>query len=164
TGVAACADFTWALLALTLIDLETCLLPDRITKLGIVAGLLLNGSAFFIPGMALTTPLNALLGVVVGYGGLWLLSTGYYLVMGRHGMGGGDLKLLGMIGAWLGWQAVLLTLFIAAISGGLVAVSYLLRGKGRDYAIPFGPYLALGGWLMLLWPQEIVHGYLYVLG
>ena len=156
--------FTWALLALTLIDLETSLLPNRITKPGIVAGLLLNGLAAFWPGLALTTPFNALLGVVVGYGGLWLLSTGYYLVTGRHGIGGGDLKLLGMIGAWLGWQAVFVTLFIAAISGGLVAVSYLLRGKGRDYAIPFGPYLALGGWLMQLWPQEIVHGYLYVLG
>ena len=155
--------FTWALLALTLIDLETYLLPDRITKPGIVAGLLLNGSAVFWPGLALTSPLNALLGVILGYGCLWLLSAGYHLATGRHGMGGGDLKLLGMIGAWLGWQAVFLTLFIAAISGGLVAVIYLLSGKGRDYAMPFGPYLALGGWLMLLWPQQIIQGYLHVL-
>jgi leader peptidase (prepilin peptidase)/N-methyltransferase len=153
--------FTWALLALTLIDLETCLLPDRITKPGIVVGLLLNGSAVFWPGLALTTPLNALLGAVIGYGSLWLLSTGYSLVTGRHGMGGGDLKLLGMIGAWLGWQAVFMALMIATVSGGLVAVVYLLRGKGRDYAIPFGPYLALGGWLMLLWPQ-MMHVYLHI--
>lgn len=155
--------FTWALLVLTLIDLETRLLPDRITKPGIVAGLLLNGSAVFWSGMALTSPLNALLGVIVGYGGLWLLSIGYHLATGRHGMGGGDLKLLGMIGAWLGWQAVFLTLFIAAVSGGLVAVIYRLRGKGRDYAMPFGPYLTLGGWLMLLWPRQIIHGYLHIL-
>lgn len=154
--------FVWALLALAMIDLETCLLPDRITKPGIIIGLLLNGSAVFWQGLALTTPLNALLGVVIGYGCLWLLSTGYQQATGRYGMGGGDLKLLGMIGAWLGWQAVLMTLMIAAVSGGLVAMVYLLRGKGRDYAIPFGPYLALGGVLMLLWPQ-MVHLYLHLL-
>jgi leader peptidase (prepilin peptidase)/N-methyltransferase len=57
-----------------------------------------------------------------------------------------------------------MALMIAAVSGGLVAVVYLLRGKGRDYTIPFGPYLALGGWLMLLWPKVIMHGYLHVLG
>ncbi|CDQ10437.1 Type 4 prepilin-like proteins leader peptide-processing enzyme [Acidithiobacillus ferrivorans] len=155
--------FTWILLALTLIDLETHLLPDRITKPGILAGLLLNGSVLFWPSVALTSPLNALLGVIVGYGCLWLLSAGCHLATGRHGMGGGDLKLLGMIGAWLGWQAILLALFIAAISGGLVAVIYLLSGKGRDYAMPFGPYLALGGWLMLLWPEQIIHGYMHIL-
>ena len=161
--------FTWMLLALTLIDLETRLLPDRITKPGIVTGLLVSSTAFAWPGIALATPLNALLGVIAGYGGLWLLSAGYHRVTGRYGMGGGDLKLLGMIGAWLGWQAVFLTLFIAALSGGLVAVVYLLSGKSpadgkrRYYALPFGPYLALGGWLMLLWPQQIIHGYLHIL-
>ncbi len=156
--------FTWALLALTLIDLETQLLPDRITKPGMLLGLLINASAFLGSGLALTTPLNALFGIVLGYGSLWLLATVYLKMTGRHGMGGGDLKLLGLIGAWLGWQAVFLTLFIAAISGGLVAIVFLLGGKGRDYAIPFGPYLALGGWLMLLWPEEIVHAYLHLQG
>ncbi|MDD2749122.1 A24 family peptidase [Acidithiobacillus sp.] len=156
--------FTWTLLALTLIDLETQLLPDRITKPGMLLGLLINASAFLGSGLALTTPLNALLGIVLGYGSLWLLATVYLKMTGRHGMGGGDLKLLGLIGAWLGWQAVFLTLFIAAISGGLVATVFLLRGKGRDYAIPFGPYLALGGWLMLLWPGDIIHAYLHLLG
>jgi leader peptidase (prepilin peptidase)/N-methyltransferase len=156
--------FTWALLALTLIDLETQLLPDRITKPGMLLGLLLNASALLGPGVALTTPLNALLGIVLGYGSLWLLATGYLKMTGKYGMGGGDLKLLGMIGAWLGWQAVFLTLFIAAISGGIVAMILLLSGKGRDYAIPFGPYLALGGWLMLLWPSTIIGGYLHFLG
>ncbi len=156
--------FTWILLALTMIDLETQLLPDRITKPGLLIGLLLNGSALLWPGIGLVTPLDALLGVFIGYGSLWLLATIYYRATGRHGMGGGDLKLLGMIGAWLGWQAVFLTLFIAALSGGLVALGFLLRGKGRDYAMPFGPYLALGGWLLLLWPQAILSGYLHLLG
>ncbi|MHB8236910.1 MAG: prepilin peptidase [Acidithiobacillus ferrivorans] len=155
--------FTWVLLALAMIDLETQLLPDRITKPGLLIGLLLNGSALLWPGIGLVTPLDALLGVCIGYGSLWLLATVYYRATGRHGMGGGDLKLLGMIGAWLGWQAVFLTLFIAALSGGLVALGFLLRGKGRDYAMPFGPYLALGGWFLLLWPQAILSGYLHLL-
>lgn len=155
---------TWILLALTMIDLETHLLPDRITKPGILFGLLLNGSALFWPGVALTSPADALLGVFLGYGSLWVLAVAYYRMSGRDGMGGGDLKLLGMVGAWLGWQAVFLTLFIAALGGGMVAVTYLLRGKGRDYAMPFGPYLALGAWLMLLWPQAILSGYLHLLG
>ncbi|PKY11901.1 prepilin peptidase [Acidithiobacillus marinus] len=156
--------FTWILLALTMIDLETQLLPDRITKPGMLIGLLINASALLWSGLALTTAWNALLGIVLGYGSLWLLATAYLKMTGKHGMGGGDLKLLGLVGAWLGWQAVFLTLFIAAVSGGLVAVALLLGGKGRDYAIPFGPYLALGGWLMLLWPHEIVQGYLHLLG
>jgi leader peptidase (prepilin peptidase)/N-methyltransferase len=155
---------TWALLALTVIDLETQLLPDRITKPGILAGLLLNGTALVHPGLALVSPQEAVAGVVLGYGSLWLLAAGYHRWSGRHGMGGGDLKLLAMIGAWLGWQAVFLTLFIAALSGSVVAMAYVLAGKGRDYAMPFGPYLALGGWLMLLWPQQIIAAYLHWLG
>ncbi|MHB1531612.1 prepilin peptidase [Acidithiobacillus sp.] len=155
---------SWALLALTVIDLETQLLPDRITKPGILLGLLLNATALIHPGLALVSPLEAVAGVVLGYGSLWLLAVGYHRWSGRHGMGGGDLKLLAMIGAWLGWQAVFLTLFIAALSGGVVAMAYVLAGKGRDYAMPFGPYLALGGWLMLLWPQQIIAGYLHWLG
>lgn len=156
--------FAWALLALTWIDLETQLLPDRITKPGILAGLLLNGLGLWWPGIALASPESALLGVLLGYGVLWLLAAGYFYFTQRPGMGGGDLKFLGMIGAWLGWQGMAMTLFIAAIVGGLVATFYLLLGKGRDYAIPFGPYLALGAALMLLWPQEILSAYLRFLG
>lgn len=154
---------TWTLLALAVIDFETQLLPNRITKPGMVVGLLINASALFWPGLALTTPMDALLGVVIGYGSLWLLATGYLKMTGRHGMGGGDLKLLGLVGAWLGWQAVFMTLFIAAISGGLVAILFLLRGKGRQYAIPFGPYLALGAWLVLVWPSYLFTLYFHFL-
>lgn len=75
-------------------------------------------------------------------------------------MGGGDFKLLAMVGAWLGWQVVLMTIFLAAITGGAVALLYLLSGKGRHFAMPFGPYLALGAWLMMLWPQPIIAVYL----
>lgn len=156
--------FTLLLLRLSMIDLEQYRLPDRLTKPGIGLGLCFSTLYWVFPAAALTTPEQAVVGLLAGYGGLWLVVTAYYYVTGRYGMGGGDLKLLGMIGAWLGWQAVAMTITIAALSGAVVAVVYLLRGKGRDFAIPFGPYLALGGWLMVLWPHAILHGYLHLLG
>lgn len=152
----------WALLALTLIDLETYLLPDRITKPGMLLGLLVNATAFFSPDFALTRPLDALLGLLLGYGLLRGLAEIYLRLSGREGMGHGDFKLLGMIGAWLGWQDMFLALFIAALSGGLVAIVFLGLGKGRDYAIPFGPYLALGGAILLLWPQVVIEQFLHL--
>ncbi|MEY2341779.1 A24 family peptidase [Acidithiobacillus sp. IBUN Pt1247-S3] len=152
----------WALLALTLIDLETYLLPDRITKSGMVLGLLINASAFLTQDFALTRPLDALLGLVLGYGLLRGLAEIYLRLSGREGMGHGDFKLLGMIGAWLGWQDMFLALFLAALSGGLVAIVFLASGKGRDYAIPFGPYLALGAATMLLWPQVVIEQFLHL--
>ncbi len=156
--------FLWALLALTIIDLETRLLPDRITKPGMAAGLLLNVSGLIWPGLGLTSPLGAVLGLLLGYGVLRLLGETYARLKGHEGMGHGDFKLLGMIGAWLGWQSMFLAIFIAAISGGTVALFHLARGKGKEYAMPFGPYLALGGALMLLWPHEITDFYLHMLG
>ena len=152
----------WALLALTLIDLETYLLPDRITKPGMLLGLLLNASAWLTPAFALAQPLDAVLGLLLGYGLLRGLAEIYLRLSGREGMGHGDFKLLGMIGAWLGWQDMFLALFLAALSGGLVAILFLAGGKGRDYAIPFGPYLALGAAIMLLWPQVVIVQFLHL--
>ncbi len=147
--------FLWALLSLTFIDLETFLLPDWITKPGMVLGLLLNATSWWTPAFAFCTPLDALLGLVLGYGLLRGFAELYRWLKGQEGMGHGDFKLLGMIGAWLGWQDMLLAIFLAALSGGLIATLILLAGKGRNTAIPFGPYLALGGALMLLWPTPI---------
>lgn len=152
----------WALLALTLIDLETYLLPDWITKPGMLLGLLLNASAWLSPHFALASPLDAGLGLLLGYGVLRGFAELYLRLSGREGMGHGDFKLLGMIGAWLGWQDMFLALFLAALSGGLVAVVFLAAGKGRDYAIPFGPYLALGAAVMLLWPQVVIEQFLHL--
>ncbi len=153
--------FTWILLALSAIDLETCLLPDRITKPGMVLGLLVNATWFFDAhsGIALTTPLNAVLGLVFGYGGLWLFAFAYRRMTGVHGMGGGDLKMLGMIGAWLGWKSMLFSLWVGGLAGGVVAIAYLLAGKGRQYAIPFGPYLAVGAFAAMLYASA-AWGYL----
>ncbi len=155
--------FTWCLLALSWIDLETQLLPNVITKPFMVLGLLVNGSALFVHGWSLTTPEDALLGWAAGYAILWLLSEAYRRATGKYGMGGGDLKLLSMMGAWLGLQAVFMTLWIAAVTGGIVAIGYLIAGRQKDYALPFGPYLALGGWVMLLWPHALINDYLKLL-
>ena len=149
---------TWTLLALSAIDLETHLLPDRITKPGMVLGLLVNASWYWNihHGIALATPLDALLGLVVGFGGLWLFAGAYRLLSGHHGMGGGDIKLLGMIGACLGWQSMLLSLWAAGLLGGVVAIAYLLVGKGRHFAIPFGPFLALGALYSMLYASAVL--------
>lgn len=154
---------TWVLLALTFIDFETQLLPDKITKPFMVIGLLFNTSAFWFTGFALTTPVDALIGWMVGYGCLWLLDRLYLKIKGVHGVGGGDLKMLGLIGAWLGWQSMLMTLLIAAIAGGIVGLSFLLNGENKKTAIPFGPYLALGAWAMLMYPNFIFHAYWHFL-
>lgn len=156
---------TWVLLTVSLIDFNTYLIPDKITKPGILVGLAINASAFF-SGLHfnLTSPMNAIFGVILGYGVLWALATGYWKMTGRHGMGGGDLKLLGLIGAFLGWESTYIALFIAAITGGIMGIALLLSGKGRNYAIPFGPYLALGGLVAMLWSHIIIHEYWHIMG
>lgn len=154
--------FTWAILALSVIDLKAQLLSDAITKPGIIMGLCFSMLSLWHPAdaWAFVGPVNAVIGTIAGYGSLWLVATAYRWRTGKTGMGGGDFKLLAMVGAWLGWQAVLMTIFLAAITGGAVALLYLLSGKGRHFAMPFGPYLALGAWLMMLWPQPIIAVYL----
>lgn len=153
----------WALIALTLIDLETFLLPDAITKPWMVLGILFNTVTYYATGSVLFVfPWDSVFGLLLGYGVLWALAMTYLKLTGREGMGFGDLKLLGMLGAWLGWQAVLFILFIASITGSMIAIGALVLGKGRHYAIPFGPYLALGGWIMLMYPHLVFRFYLYL--
>ncbi|MDH5527154.1 MAG: prepilin peptidase [Nitrospirota bacterium] len=139
-----------ALLALTLIDLHHQILPDRITLPGIVVGL--AASAFLLP----VGILPAVYGVVLG-GGLFLVIA----VVSRGGMGGGDIKLIAMIGAFLGWQAVLLTTVVAATTGSLVGLVLMaLYGKGRKYAVPFGPFLSAGALVSLLWGTPLIDWYI----
>lgn len=141
---------TSALLAATMIDLHHQILPDRITLPGIVLGLL--ASATLLPSGFLPALAGALLG-----GGLFFLIA----LVSRGGMGGGDIKLIAMIGAFLGWQAVLLTTFLAATVGGLVGVVLMLFfGKGRKFAVPFGPFLSAGAVVCLLWGNRMIDWYL----
>jgi leader peptidase (prepilin peptidase)/N-methyltransferase len=139
-----------ALVALAVIDLHHQILPDRITLPGIVVGLL--ASATLLPAGLLP----ALAGAALG-GGLFFAIA----VLSRGGMGGGDVKLIAMIGAFLGWQAVLLTTFLAAVAGGAVGLFLILFfGKGRKYAVPFGPFLSAAALVCLLWGNRMIDWYL----
>jgi leader peptidase (prepilin peptidase)/N-methyltransferase len=147
---AVAAALLAALIAITAIDLRHQIIPDVITLPGIAAGL----AASLLPGRG--GWLDSLIGVAVG-GGIFLV----IIVASGGGMGGGDMKLGAMLGAFLGWKLGLLALLLGVLSGGTVAVGLLLLGrKGRKEAIPFGPYLALGGAVSLLWGEGILAWYL----
>lgn len=147
--------FAWALIALTFIDFDTQLLPDSITQPLIWLGLLLNLNGFF-------TSLNeALVGAVAGYLSLWSIYWLFKLVTKKEGMGYGDFKLLAAIGAWLGWQMLPLVILLSSLVGAVVGISLILfAGHGRQIPIPFGPYLAGGGLIALLWGKPITQAYL----
>lgn len=139
------------LLVVTFIDLEHKIIPDIITLPGIGLGLL-AASTVLPPGF-----ISSITGLLVGGGFFYLVA-----VISRGGMGGGDIKLIAMIGAFLGWQNVLLTIFVGALVGSLVGIFLMIfQGKGRKYAVPFGPFLALGAMVSLLWKQEILNWYLF---
>ena len=141
-----------SLIAITAIDLDCQLIPDVISLPGIVLGFILSAIAGR-PGW-----LESLIGILVG-GGLFFV----IIVASRGGMGGGDMKLGAMIGAFLGWKLVLVAALLAVLSGGIVAVILLsLRSKGRKDAVPFGPYLALGGAVSLFWGVPLLEWYLGV--
>lgn len=138
-----------ALVAITFIDLEHQIIPDRITLPGIVTGVI---ASLAIPGGSWV---DSLLGIALG-GGLFLL----IILASGGGMGGGDMKLGAMLGAFLGWQLTLIAVFVAVITGGAAAVAVLAVGaKGRKDPIPFGPFLAIGGAVALLWGQRLVTWY-----
>lgn len=155
--------FALNLVALTYIDLDHQLLPDRMTLSGLIIGLAVA------PMLELDHPLEAageaLLGAFIGGGILYAVAWGYEKATGREGMGGGDIKLLAMIGAFLGWQGVLLALFLASVIGSFVGVIMMLTsGADRKLALPFGPFLALGALVSLYWGDGIVAWYLGRIG
>jgi leader peptidase (prepilin peptidase)/N-methyltransferase len=142
------------LIVLFMIDLEHQILPNAITLPGIVVGFLFS----------LVTPLgpvDSLLGIVVGAGVLYAIAAGYYLVRREEGMGMGDVKMLAMIGAFLGWRAVLLTLVLSSFAGAIVGVALLtFKKEGMRYALPFGTFLAMGALVAMLVGDEIIAWYL----
>ena len=158
--------FTWALISLTVIDLDHTLLPDVITIPLLWLGLLL--SLFWHAGLtapAPTDPASAILGAVCGYLILWTVFWAFKLATGKDGMGYGDFKLLGALGAWMGWQMLPLILLLSALAGAVVGIALIvLRGRDRNVPIPFGPYLAAAGWIALLWGPQIMGGYLTLTG
>ena len=158
--------FTWALISLTVIDLDHTLLPDIITMPLLWLGLLL--SLFWHAGLtapAPTDPASAILGAVCGYLVLWTVFWAFKFATGKDGMGYGDFKLLGALGAWMGWQMLPLILLLSALAGAVIGIALIvLRGRDRNVPIPFGPYLAAAGWIALLWGPQIMGGYLTLSG
>jgi leader peptidase (prepilin peptidase) / N-methyltransferase len=146
--------FACALIALFAIDLEHHLLPDRITLPGIAAGLIL--SLIVPPGIV-----DAILGALIGGGVLWAIGEAYYRYSGQEGMGGGDVKMLAMIGAFLGWKLVLVTLVLSSVMGSLIGVVVLtVRRGGLKYALPYGTFLAIGALTASLVGDQLVAWYL----
>lgn len=145
--------FVCALIVLFGIDLEHQILPNSITLPGIVIGVLFS----------LTGPPGwraSLLGVLLGGGVLYAIAWGYYAVRREEGLGMGDVKMLGMIGAFLGWQAVLLTLVLASLSGAVIGVAMIAFQRGSmKYALPFGTFLAIGAVVAMLAGQPIIDWY-----
>lgn len=147
--------FTCAMITLSLIDIDHQLLPDNIVLPLLWSGLLANCLTLF------TELQSAVLGAIVGYLGLWLIYQAHHRLTGREGIGYGDFKLLAAIGAWLGWQMLLIVVMLASIAGALIAVCLMIaRKQGRDVPIPFGPYLALSAWVTMLWGDDIFKNYL----
>jgi len=157
---------TWALVALTVIDLDHQILPDIITIpllwLGLLASLAWN------PGLAAPIPTDsysAILGAAAGYLSLWSVYWAFKLLTGKEGMGYGDFKLFGALGAWMGWQMLPLILLLSAFTGAVVGITLIVaRGRDRNIPIPFGPYLAAAGWIAMMWGPQVVDGYLTVTG
>ncbi|HJW51649.1 MAG TPA: A24 family peptidase [Burkholderiaceae bacterium] len=146
----AVAIFTWILVALTFIDADTTLLPDDLTMPLLWLGLLAN-LAGLVPGVTLR---DAVVGAVAGYAVLWLIYWAFRLSTGKEGMGYGDFKLLAALGAWMGWKALLPVLLLSSIVGAVVGLVLIaLKRRGRDIPIPFGPYLATAGFIVMIFGE-----------
>jgi leader peptidase (prepilin peptidase) / N-methyltransferase len=164
---AACGILiTWVLVAMTGIDLDHQLLPDNLTLPLMWAGFLAAILIGPIPGVPLpVSPRDAILGAVAGYMSLWSVFHIFRLITGKEGMGYGDFKLFAALGAWLGWQSLLLIILLSAATGAILGIlMILLRGRERAQPMPFGPYLAAAGYIAMLYGDQLVSGYLRVSG
>lgn len=154
TGLAVLV-LTWALIALTMIDIDTQLLPDSITLPLLWLGLIANSFGMFV------SLEEALWGAVAGYLSLWTIYWLFKIFTGKEGMGYGDFKLLAALGAWMGWQMLPLIVLLSSFVGAVIGIGMILiRGRDRNIPIPFGPYLAIAGWLALLWGDKLLNQYL----
>ena len=146
---------SWSLLTLAMIDLRTQLLPDDICLPLLWLGLALSFVPVF-PSMP-----DALLGAMAGYMSLWTVFQLFRLITGKEGMGYGDFKLFAALGAWLGWQALPLIILLSSVVGAVVGLGLvLLRRRGKEIPMAFGPYLAAAGWIALIWGPQITSAYL----
>ena len=153
-AMAGALVFAWALIALTVIDIDTQLLPDDITLPLLWLGLLVNLNNGFAPLS------SAVIGAIAGYLSLWAVYWLFKLATGKEGMGYGDFKLLGAIGAWLGWKMLAVVILLSSLVGAIVGIALIVFTRhGRNTPIPFGPYLAAAGLIALFWGETINRTY-----
>ncbi len=150
---------TWALVALTFIDIDHMLLPDQLTLplvwLALIAA---------VAGITIT-PSDAIIGSAFGYLSLWSVFWLFKLLTGKEGMGYGDFKLLALFGALLGWQSLLTIILLSSVVGAIIGIALLsIQGKDKATPIPFGPYLAIAGWITLLWGNHLQSAYFNLIG
>ncbi len=151
--------FVSALIAISFIDFRHKIIPDVLSLPGIVAGFLIS----FLPGTI--TWLDSLIGILSGGGALFLVGFVYKILTGREGMGGGDVKLLAMIGAWMGWISLPFIVLISSLTGAVIGFAFIiLSGKGLRFRIPFGPFLSLGALLYFFFGSELTNLYFRLLG
>jgi leader peptidase (prepilin peptidase) / N-methyltransferase len=147
--------FCSALVVTTFIDIEHQIIPDEISLPGIVTGFIFS---FFLPWLGW---LNSLAGILLGGGSLFMVAYSYHRLTGKEGMGGGDIKLLAMMGAFLGWKAVPFIILASSLAGSLVGISMMIfQKKDSKLAIPYGPYLAFGAVLYIFYGRQLIHWYL----
>lgn len=150
---------TWALVSLTMIDVDHQLLPDNITLPLLWAGILINSHGVF------TDLSSAVFGAMAGYLTLWGVYWLFKILTGKEGMGYGDFKLLAALGAWMGWQALPLIIILSSLVGAVIGIAgILIQGRDKNIPIPFGPYLAIAGWIALIWGDTITQQYLQFSG
>jgi len=146
--------FCSALVVITFIDLEHQIIPDEISIPGIVIGF---AASFLFPGPSWK---NSLLGIVVGGGSLLIVAYGYQLIAKKEGMGGGDIKLLAMMGAFLGWKSIPFIIFVSSLVGSVVGISVMLaRKRDSQVPIPFGPFLAFGAVMYIFFGRQLIAWY-----
>ncbi|ALR09635.2 prepilin peptidase [Xylella fastidiosa] len=150
--------FSCFLVALAGIDLRTRLLPDQLTLMLMWLGLIGSADNLFMAAKP------ALLGAVVGYLSLWIVAALFKLIFNKEGMGHGDFKMLAALGAWCGLKGILPIILISSLAGVVLGSVWLVvRGHNRTTMIPFGPYLAVGGWIVFFFGDQIIHAYLELL-
>lgn len=148
----------WSLISLTMIDADHYLLPDSITLPLMWLGIIANMFGTY------TSLENSVIGAIAGYLSLWTLYWGFKLATGKEGMGYGDFKLLAALGAWMGWQYLPLIILLSSAVGAVLGIAaILLMGRDKAKPLPFGPYLAVAGFIAFIWGEELLQHYLQVM-
>ncbi len=150
--------FLWALISLTMIDVDHYLLPDSITLPLLWLGILVNFFGIY------TTLEASVIGAMAGYLSLWSVYWAFKLLTGKEGMGFGDFKLLGALGAWMGWQYLPMIILLSSLVGAVLGIGAILfMGRDKAKPLPFGPYLAVAGFIAFIWGEVLLSRYLQLM-